>query len=64
MLYLLTDYLAINTRLFLHATRDMKLHGFNFMLIEATLVVLHKLGNIMPWEDPLAEIVHLMEDVF
>ncbi len=65
MSYLFTHYLAMNTRLFLHATRDMKLYGLNVMLIEATLVVLYKLGKIMPrWEDPLAELVHLMEDAF
>ncbi len=55
MSYLFTHYLALKTSMFLHATRDMKLHGLNVILIEAALVVLYKLGNIMPrWEDPLS----------
>ncbi len=65
MPYLFTDYLALNSSMFLHATRDMKLPGLNVILIEATLVVLNKLGNIMPrWEDALTELVDLMEAIF
>ncbi len=51
--------------MFLHATRDMKVHVLIVILIEATLVVSNKLGNIMPrWVDALTELVDLIEAIF
>ncbi len=64
MSYLFTDYLALNIAMFLHATRDMKVHGLIVILIETTLDVLNKLGKTMPdRKNPPSKLVHVKEDL-